>query len=365
MDQEDLYEILGIAKDASEAEVRAACRRLLGQVHPDHGGSDALFRVVYRAYAVLSDPARRAAYDEQLGRGSEANTPEPSPEPEDSEEDELGPWLLAEAAPRRALQGPGPAWLRQRHPGGLAVMDHPSLSLLLGAITLVLGAKIAHLHGVASLALALGCLAALGQIGHRRALEAEAARRARITEMDQMSDADFHSHLVAVLRRDGFAVRLVTKPKGGSADLIMEKDGVTTAVVLRQASDALEADAVRGVGGARARYRVDRTLVVTNASFSAPAVAVAGDEEVGLIGRAELIALMASQVDRPPPLGWELFRGELVHGLPAAAGLLGAALLALQSLLDGAIALAANSMVLEDLPIATRDETAGREGAAS
>lgn len=363
MEQEDLYEILGIARDASEAEVRAACRRLLGQVHPDHGGSNALFRVVYRAYSVLTDPGRRAAYDEQLRRGSEPATAEPAPEPPAEDDDELGPWLLAEPGPRRASAGrPLQA---QRNPGAIALTHHPSLSLLLAAFVLVVAAGIAQFHGLASLALALGGLAALGQIGHRRALEAEAARRARIRELDQTSDEDFQSQLVTVLRRDGFAVRVVAKPKGASADLLVKKDGVTTAVVLERASEAVEADAVRGLGGARARYRADRTLVVSNADFTAPAVAAAGDEEVALIGRGELIALMAAQVDRPPLRGWELLRGELVHGLPAAIGLMGSALLGLQSLLDAAIALAANTMVLEDLPAVSGGETLGRDAAAS
>ncbi|MDA8296162.1 MAG: restriction endonuclease [Actinomycetota bacterium] len=363
MEQEDLYEILGIAKDASEPEVRAACRRLLGQVHPDHGGSDALFRVVYRAYAVLTDPARRAAYDEQLRRGSEPTSDEPAPEPPAGGDDELGPWLLPQPGPLRASAARSPQ--AERHPGAIALMHHPSLSLLLAALVLVVAARIAELHGLAALALGLGGLAALGQIGHRRALESEAARRARIRELDQTSDEDFQSQLVSVLRRDGFAVRVVTKRKDARADLIVKKDGVTTAVVLERGREAVEADAVRGLGGARARYRVDRTLVVSNADFTAPAVAAAEDEEVALIGRRELIALMAAQVDRSPLRGWELLRGELVHGLPAAIGLAASALLGLQSLLDAAIALAANTMVLEDQPAARGDQTLGRDAAAS
>jgi hypothetical protein len=61
-----LYEILDVAPDADAEELRAAFRRLSKKVHPDAGGSDALFGRVKEAYDVLSDPARRAEYDRSL-----------------------------------------------------------------------------------------------------------------------------------------------------------------------------------------------------------------------------------------------------------------------------------------------------------
>ena len=61
-----LYEILSVAPDAGAEELRAAFRRLSKKVHPDAGGSDALFAQVKDAYDVRSDPARRAVYDRSL-----------------------------------------------------------------------------------------------------------------------------------------------------------------------------------------------------------------------------------------------------------------------------------------------------------
>ena len=68
------YERLGIGIDASPAEVREAFRRAVRALHPDrHGaGTTADMASVNRAWWVLSDPARRAAYDAALRREDDA-----------------------------------------------------------------------------------------------------------------------------------------------------------------------------------------------------------------------------------------------------------------------------------------------------
>jgi hypothetical protein len=63
-----LYERLGVDPAASQAEIRAAYRRLARRVHPDRGGpgSQAAMAAVNEAWRVLRDPARRANYDASL-----------------------------------------------------------------------------------------------------------------------------------------------------------------------------------------------------------------------------------------------------------------------------------------------------------
>ena len=67
MAQRDYYELLGVARDAGEVEIKKAFRQLALKHHPDRNPGDAhaeeRFKAINEAYAVLSDPGRRAQYD--------------------------------------------------------------------------------------------------------------------------------------------------------------------------------------------------------------------------------------------------------------------------------------------------------------
>lgn len=64
----DLYQILGVAKDADAKAIKSAYRALAKQLHPDRNPDDPAaeerFKEVSAAFAVLSDDKKRAAYDE-------------------------------------------------------------------------------------------------------------------------------------------------------------------------------------------------------------------------------------------------------------------------------------------------------------
>lgn len=66
----DYYQILGVGKDASEAEIKKAYRSLAMQHHPDRGGDAEQFQKISEAYATLSDPQKRAEYDNPQSFGS-------------------------------------------------------------------------------------------------------------------------------------------------------------------------------------------------------------------------------------------------------------------------------------------------------
>jgi molecular chaperone DnaJ len=67
MAKRDYYEILGVAKTADDAALKAAFRKLAMQHHPDKNPGDAeaerKFKELNEAYQVLSDPQKRGAYD--------------------------------------------------------------------------------------------------------------------------------------------------------------------------------------------------------------------------------------------------------------------------------------------------------------
>ncbi|OQR81752.1 molecular chaperone, partial [Thraustotheca clavata] len=63
VDNSKYYDILGVPKSASEADIRKAFRKLALKNHPDKGGDPELFKDITVAYETLSDPEKRELYD--------------------------------------------------------------------------------------------------------------------------------------------------------------------------------------------------------------------------------------------------------------------------------------------------------------
>ena len=67
-DKRDYYEVLGVAKNASESEIKSAFRKLAKKYHPDMNPGDESaaekFKEAQEAYAVLSDADKRRQYDQ-------------------------------------------------------------------------------------------------------------------------------------------------------------------------------------------------------------------------------------------------------------------------------------------------------------
>lgn len=67
----DLYELLGISRDATEDEIKKAFRQKARQYHPDNKetGNEEHFKEINQAYGILSDPQKRNIYDQYGMRG--------------------------------------------------------------------------------------------------------------------------------------------------------------------------------------------------------------------------------------------------------------------------------------------------------
>ena len=112
----DLYQLLGVSRGASREEIAQAWRRRARAEHPDSRPREAAaadrFRALAEAHQVLSDPARRAAYDRALAHGQRP-----------------GPGAAAPAAriPVRHPAGPG-------RPRGAGPLARPAAPLRAGPV---------------------------------------------------------------------------------------------------------------------------------------------------------------------------------------------------------------------------------------
>lgn len=68
------YQRLGLNQSATQPGIKKAYRRLVLKHHPDHGGSEANFRLISEAYKVLSDKEKRQDYDQQLRQEASQGT---------------------------------------------------------------------------------------------------------------------------------------------------------------------------------------------------------------------------------------------------------------------------------------------------
>lgn len=77
MSRRDYYEVLGVSRDVGEKEIKKAYRRMAMKFHPDRntedGRAEEKFKEVNEAFEVLSDPQKRAAYDQHGHAGVDPN----------------------------------------------------------------------------------------------------------------------------------------------------------------------------------------------------------------------------------------------------------------------------------------------------
>ncbi|MHB1519123.1 MAG: J domain-containing protein [Acidimicrobiales bacterium] len=151
------YDILGVEPQATSEELKIAYRRLIGAVHPDRGGTTALFLQVQNAYQTLADPVRRASYDASIAH---ANVGGGSETPGESQ----WGWVGVDVDGRRRTGA------RSGGPGGQAggiqsfLSRHPSAVVAAcGLVLLWLGGAGGGLIGI--LAILVG---GIGLIGDRR-----------------------------------------------------------------------------------------------------------------------------------------------------------------------------------------------------
>ena len=77
MAERDFYEVLGVERSASKEEIKKAYRKLAMKYHPDRNPGDAAaeekFKEIQKAYDILSDEEKKAAYDQFGHAGVDPN----------------------------------------------------------------------------------------------------------------------------------------------------------------------------------------------------------------------------------------------------------------------------------------------------
>jgi molecular chaperone DnaJ len=127
---EDYYALLGVRVGADGAELRRAWRQLASQYHPDRAGAaaTAMFQRLSAAYAVLSDPLARAAYDRRRPRAD--RSPSTRVASAERSTSTSGPayrpapavMLSRLCAHLNTLLATGAAWLDESSPGLIALV---------------------------------------------------------------------------------------------------------------------------------------------------------------------------------------------------------------------------------------------------
>lgn len=118
------------------------------------------------------------------------------------------------------------------------------------------------------------------------------ARRAdkafTLANIDTMGGVEFEYYLAKLLRSRGYTNVRVTEKYDLGVDIVASKDGITWGIQAKRYKNPVKADAIRQVYTALTRYKCDRAMVITNSTFTQPAVELARDNKCALIDRHSL-----------------------------------------------------------------------------
>lgn len=129
-------------------------------------------------------------------------------------------------------------------------------------------------------------------------------QKAGMLDVDRLTGRQFEQYLQFLFEKLGFKTSL-TPPQGDfGADLILERDGLRTAVQAKRFAGTVGVEAVQQVVAAMPFYECNRAIVVTNSYFSKRAQDLAKANHVELWDRKKLtsVALSLHQLEAIPPL---------------------------------------------------------------
>ncbi len=111
---------------------------------------------------------------------------------------------------------------------------------------------------------------------------------ASLSKIDKMSGTDFEQYLKQLYEKLGYKVRLTPGTMDFGADLLLEKDGIKTALQAKRYKSTVGEAAVQQVIAAKNYYHCDKAAVVTNSRYTNAAKKLAKETKVILIDRYHL-----------------------------------------------------------------------------
>ena len=109
-----------------------------------------------------------------------------------------------------------------------------------------------------------------------------------LTEIDRMSGLEFEKYLITVLKRQGYGSISLTEKYDYGVDIVAVKDGITWGIQAKRYKGLVDVDAVRQVVTALAKYRCQRSMVITNSYYTEVAKEMARCNKCILIDRDKL-----------------------------------------------------------------------------
>jgi len=113
-----------------------------------------------------------------------------------------------------------------------------------------------------------------------------------IEKVDIMDGIAFEQFLKRLFIYLGYQVADTARTGDFGADLVLKKDGLTTVVQAKRYNNNVGAKALQEIFSARHHYHADKMMVITNAHFTKQADVMADEQDIKLIDREELIAIM-------------------------------------------------------------------------
>jgi restriction system protein len=113
--------------------------------------------------------------------------------------------------------------------------------------------------------------------------------RSGINEIDEMLGLDFERYLEWLFRQLGYSVERTAYQGDYGADLVVSRGGMKTAIQAKRSKRNVGNKAIQEVVASAGHYGCQRSMIVTNAFFTKPALRLARDNKVELWDRNRLV----------------------------------------------------------------------------